>query len=272
MNGVKSIFNHLINSNIFVATCIIILALSSQILLESKNGNINVFVFFATLFTYNFQRIVRIKKGIAHKRKEWVMNNRVFIYSLITLSGFISLFFFFQFNPNTQILLLTTGIISVLYPFGLRKIPFIKIFIISSIWTISSMGLLISENNLPLNSNTILQLFSRFLFVFAITIPFDIRDVKYDKNNIKTIPILVGIFISRLIAMLSLITLKIISVYQYLYYNLSFNILIAIIICCCFSSILIIKSDENKDDFYFSFWIESLSIFFYLFLMISLFI
>ena len=134
------------------------------------------------------------------------------------------------------------------------------------------MGLLISENNLPLNSNTILQLFSRFLFVFAITIPFDIRDVKYDKNNIKTIPILLGTFISKLIAILSLIALKIISFYQYLYYNLSVNILIAIILCCCFSSILIIKSDENKDDFYFSFWIESLSIFFYLFFMISLFI
>ena len=272
MNRVKSIFNHLINSNIFVATSIVSLLLSSQLLLQSKNGNINVFVFFATLFTYNFQRIVRIKKGISHKRKEWVLNNRDFIYSLITFSGFISLFFFFQFNPNTQILILTTGIISVLYPFGLRKIPFLKIFIISSIWTISSMGLLISENNLPLNSNTILQLFSRFLFVFAITIPFDIRDVKYDKNNIKTIPILLGTFISKLIAILSLIALKIISFYQYLYYNLSVNILIAIILCCCFSSILIIKSDENKDDFYFSFWIESLSIFFYLFLMISLFI
>ncbi|MAR39827.1 MAG: hypothetical protein CMD22_03965 [Flavobacteriales bacterium] len=272
MNGVKSIFNHLINSNIFVATCIIVLALSSQILLESKNGYINVFVFFATIFTYNFQRIVRIKNGIAHKRKEWLLNNLAFIYSLITFSGFISLFFFFQFKPNTQILILTTGIISVLYPFGLRKIPFLKIFIISSIWTISSMGLLISENNLPLNSNTILQLFSRFLFVFAITIPFDIRDVKYDKNNIKTIPVLLGTFFSRLIAILSLIALKIISFYQHLYYNLSVNILIAIILCCCFSSVLIIKSDENKDDFYFSFWIESLSIFFYLFLMISLFI
>lgn len=272
MNGVKSIVNHLINSNIFVASCIITLALSSQILLQSKNGNINVFVFFATLLTYNFQRIVRIKKGIAHKRKEWILNNRVFIYSLITLSGFICLFFFFQFNPNTQILLLTTGFISFLYPFGLRKIPFLKIFIISSIWTIISMGLLISENNLPLTSNTILQLVSRFLFVFAITIPFDIRDVKYDKNNIKTIPILLGTVISRIIAILSLITLQIIAFYQYLYYNVSVNILIAIILCCCFSSILIIKSDENKDDFYFSFWIESLSIFFYLFLMISLFI
>ncbi|MAR39722.1 MAG: hypothetical protein CMD22_03400 [Flavobacteriales bacterium] len=272
MNGVKSILNHLINSNIVVATCVIALALSSQILLESKNYNINIFVFFATLFTYNFQRIVRIKKEITHKRKEWVLNNHVFIYSLITSSGFISLFFFLQFNPNTQILLLTTGTISVLYPFGLRRIPFLKIFIISSIWTISTMGLLISENNLPLTSNTILQLFSRFLFVFAITVPFDIRDVKYDKKNIKTIPILVGTFISKLIAILALIALNIVSLYQYLYCNLSLDILIAIIICCCFSSILIIKSDENKDDFYFSFWIESLSIFFYLFLMISLFI
>lgn len=272
MKETKSIFSYLINSNIFVSTCISSLALSSQILLQCFNYNICVFVFFATLFTYNFQRIVLIKKGVTHKRKEWLLNNRIFIYSLIVLSAFVSFFYFLQFNYTTKTLLLITGSISILYPFGIRKLPFLKILIISSIWTVVSMGILISENNLMINSNTILHLSSRFLFVFAITIPFDIRDIKYDKNNLKTIPTLAGESPSKFIAVFALLTLGLISIFQYLFYSLDVNILIAIISCCCLSSIIIIKSDENKEDFYFSFWVESLSIFFYLFLLISLFI
>ena len=167
MKETKSIFSYLINSNIFVSTCISSLALSSQILLQCFNYNICVFVFFATLFTYNFQRIVLIKKGVTHKRKEWLLNNRIFIYSLIVLSAFVSFFYFLQFNYTTKTLLLITGSISILYPFGIRKLPFLKILIISSIWTVVSMGILISENNLMINSNTILHLSSRFLFVFA---------------------------------------------------------------------------------------------------------
>lgn len=131
------------------------------------------------------------------------------------------------------------------------------------------MILLIVENNIPINTNTYLHVISRFLFVFAITIPFDIRDIKYDHVKLKTIPIIVGITKAKAIAIIALLTLQLVSTYQFLNYNLNFGYLIAIILSCIFSAILIRKSEERKSDFFFSFWVEILSFVFYLFLAIT---
>jgi len=272
MKKKQSFFLFTINTNLYVSLCVLSLTFSSEILLDTQNYNISLFVFFATVFTYNFQRIIRIKKGTKHKRKEWTLNNLPLVYFLIVMGVIGSFYYFFHFNVNTQILIFISGIISVLYPLVLRKVPYCKIFIIAFTWTISTIILLISENNIPLESNIYLHIISRFLFVFAITIPFDIRDIKYDNIKLKTIPIITGISQSKTIAIIALFVLSLISIYQFHNYNLSFEYLIAIILSCLFSSILIGKSDEKKSDFFFSFWIESCSILFYLFLLLSILI
>jgi len=272
MKEIKNIFLFLINTNIFVALCVCALSISSEYLFNSHNLRITQFVFLSTLFTYNYQRVVRIKKGVKHKRKEWTLNNNSLVYFLIGIGIIGSFYHFFQMETISQIFILLFGMISLLYPFGIRRIPFFKIFIISLTWTISTMLLVVLENNIPLNINTYLHLICRFLFVFAICIPFDIRDIKYDNIKLKTIPISVGISKSKLISVFSLFSIGLISIYQFQNYNLKIEFLISIILSCIVSSIFINKSDEKKSDFFFSFWIESLSILFYLFLTISILI
>jgi len=271
MKRLHSFFLFLINSNIFVSFCVLSLALSSEILLGSYNYKISQFVFFATIFTYNFQRIVRAGKLQRHVRTDWLKKNKFLIYLIMIIGAVMSLYLFSDFESNTQIAIIFSGILSVSYPFGLRKIPFSKIFIISLVWTTSTMLLLVlEENSIPLNINTYLHLICRFLFVFAICIPFDIRDIKYDNIRLKTIPIIVGISKSKFICFLSLFSIVIISIVQFWNHKLSIEFLIAIILSCTVSSIFISKSDEKKSDFFFSFWIESLSILLYLFLAISI--
>jgi len=272
MIGTTSFFRVLINTNIFVSICVFSLALSSEILLKSTNNNISFFVFFASLFTYNIQRIIRIKKGTNHKRKEWTLKYIKLIYVLIIVGASFSVYYFLKFNTQTQNIIILTGIVSISYPFRIRSIPYFKIFIIASVWTISSMYLLIIENNLSLNNNMILHLICRFLFVFAITIPFDIRDIKYDNNNLKTIPLSLGIQKSKLLSIFTLLLICLISIVQFRLMILNLNLFFATIIISVFSCILIYKSNEKKEDFFFSFWIESLSVLFYLFLVISLLI
>ena len=99
--------------------------------------------------------------------------------------------------------------------------------------------------------------------IFAICIPFDIRDIKYDNITLKTIPIIFGISKSKLICFGSLFLVIIISIFQYWNDKMNIGSLIAIIFLCIASLIFINKSDEKKSDFFFSFWIESLSIFLY---------
>ena len=270
MIKINLILRTLINSNIFVSFCAFNLALSSEILLESSNINVSIFVFFASLFTYNFQRIVRIKKGDKHKRKKWTENNLQLIHTLIIIGAIISIYFFIKFNLITQIIIIFSGFISIVYPFIIRNKPYCKIFAITSVWTISTMLLLISENNLLLNKTTSLHLFHRFIFVFIITIPFDLRDLKYDKKNIKTIPTLLGVQKSKFLVFFLLIIMLIVSLLMYQYKYLSLNLLIGNGMTCVLTSILVLIINEKREDLFFSLWIESLSIFYFLFLIISL--
>ncbi len=266
----KSFIRFLVFSNIWVAFCVLGLTVSSEVLLGIANFKISQFVFFASLFTYNFQRIVRINKGQQHKRKDWTYKNKNLIYLLMTIGSVMSFYWFIDFNINTQIAIVISGVLSILYPFGIRKVPFSKIFVISLVWTISTMLLLVLENKIEISQNIILHLLSRFLFVFAITIPFDIRDVKYDQNNLKTIPIVFGVKKSVIISLVSLLISEVIFVYLNIKHSLSLTIFIGIIPTYIFSIYLIINSSNKESDFYFSFWVESLSIIFYLFLSLSI--
>ena len=268
----KSFIRFLVFSNLWVAFCVLALALSSELLLRTSNHEISKFVFFATLFTYNYQRVVRIKKGLNHIRKAWLVKQNIAIYILMVCGGLVSAYCFFEFQLLTKVFIVVVGLLSVLYPFGLRKIPFSKIFIISFVWTVSTMLLLVLENDIPISQNIVLQLLSRFLFVFAITIPFDIRDLKYDSKNLQTIPLFFGVLKARFIALFSLFICLVISVFKYLENTLISSNLLALILLYFVASIFIVKSDEKRGEMYFSFWVESLSILCYLFFVISVLI
>ena len=265
----KLIIYFFINSNIWVAFCILGLIFSAEILLGTTNFKISQFVFCATILAYNFQRLVRLNKGQKHFYKDWLNNNRKLIFLLMFFAAIVSGYLFFDFKLSTQLAILFVGIISVFYPFLLRGIPFAKIFIISFVWAFSTMILLVLENNIPISQNIFWKWLSLFLFVFAITIPFDIRDIKYDKQNIVTIPLFFGVKVAKIIAVFALFICGIISFFQYLEMTLNLPNLLALIMLYILASIFIIKSDKRNTKIYFSFWVESLSLFSYFLLVIS---
>ncbi|MBC7391190.1 MAG: UbiA family prenyltransferase, partial [Opitutaceae bacterium] len=77
----------------------------------------------------------------------------------------------------------------------LRNVPFLKIFIISINWAVATVLLPIySSDYIHQRMPVYFLMFERFLFIFAITIPFDIRDLDHDQaNNLKTIPRVMGV-------------------------------------------------------------------------------
>ena len=246
------------------------LALSTEILLGVEvNYKVSQFVFFATLFAYNFQRVIRIKKGKNHIRKEWLNRHKISVYILMFLGGLLSADLFFEFQRPTQIAIVFCAVFSIGYPFGLRKIPGIKIFIIALAWTISTMLLVLLENHISLSQNSTFHLLARFLLIFAITIPFDIRDLNFDSKELRTIPLIFGAVKARIIAISALFICAIIAAVQYINEDINLPNLLALILLYFVSSALIEKSDVSKGEMYFSFWVESVSILGYIFLLIS---
>lgn len=77
---------------------------------------------------------------------------------------------------------------------SLRQIPFLKIFIIASTWIWVTGYLPVWLSGAGMDVETSLFLTHRFLFIFAITIPFDIRDVYTDQiSHVQTLPSYYGI-------------------------------------------------------------------------------
>jgi hypothetical protein len=162
-------------------------------------------IFFATLFEYNLHRFVTVitnKAALNSDKHQWVKKNLKAFYSLVFVS--IASFIFVAFLAKKEVLiaLAPIALITVFYSiplygnriniFRLRDIPYSKIFLISFVWSASTVFLPIIQSSLTFNkAQVVILLAERFFFVFAITIPFDIRDIDADKQaGIKTIPLL----------------------------------------------------------------------------------
>ena len=106
-----------------------------------------------------------------------------------------------------------------------------------------------------------LALFERFLFIFAITIPFDIRDVNYDAFHLSTIPQYFGINTAKWIAFFALLSSELILFYRF-FFNNDFNLIgaLAIYISYEFSFLLIYKCHSYSKERYFTIGVEGMSI------------
>lgn len=107
------------------------------------------------------------------------------VFALMGVSGFISAFYVMRIGGK-----------------NLREVPFIKIHLISIVWVLILILFPFFQlrHSTPNWTVVFLVCLAHYAYVLAITIPFDIRDLKYDKPSQKTIPQLIGIQSSKLIS------------------------------------------------------------------------
>ena len=219
-------------------------------------------VFFATLFSYNFQRLVRfdIIENKTSDRLIWMKRNKK-VLQTITVFSFISAatLALFHLSVTEMLLTLPALVLVVFYASffnqnkkGLRDLPFIKIFIISAVWAyvLGVFPLLLSGNTL----NWDLVFIDKFCFILAITIPFDIRDLVFDAKEKKTIPMMFGIKGAKLIAIVAL---------AFSFYLNSWYATNLIVLGCFYGTVLllILLSNKKKSELYYSGLIDGLLIF-----------
>lgn len=232
-------FSFLINSNIYISFAASILAFETQIQLGMKpQFHPYVFIiFFATLFEYNRHRLILVltnKDALNHDRHSWIKKYPKRFYFIVFFSILGFLVSILLAKEKVLIALAPIGLLTIFYSlsffkklkyvFRLREIPFLKIFLISFVWSIVTILLpIIQSNNNYDNKHILLMLIERFIFVFAITIPFDIRDISDDRaSGLKTIPILIGQKKSIVVANISLLLFTTICLVHYPMYKLTF--------------------------------------------------
>ena len=273
MNLFKRIFDALIYSNLYVSLAAALLVIETNLLFDFENTGYSLafFVFFATLATYNFQRLVRynINRIGSSKSHIWIGANYKFIVFLTIFSILVSIIIFILgLKLNLLFVLLPVGIISVWYVIdlrilglkipSLRVIPYIKIILISIVWSIVTAIFTILNNgqvSAILNLDVILIFLQRMFFVFAITLPFDIRDMEYDKKrDLKTIPLFFGIEKAKIIAQGALLGFSGLVILQYVTGSkLEPEEAIALVVSAAVSSFIIYKTHENQKEYFYSF-------------------
>jgi len=283
---VKQFFDFLLFSNIFMALCAVAQGLVTFYLIGSKPVyTVVALLFTATLGIYNF--CILVSKP-ANPEKSPLVYIRCFYanYRLmvtITIVCILSLVpLFFLISTESRILLVFLAIISFCYgiplfsfgdqKFGLRNIPGLKPFLITLVWTMSTVLLPILEaqdlhrTTISLHDITLLMA-KRFLFIGALTIPFDIRDLFEDRKlGLKTIPVLIGEKGAYLFCQVMLAGYIILL---FLFRNNGFSLdFWALTLTAFLAGWLIFKSKWQKNEYYYFFYMDGVLILQYVLLLV----
>lgn len=245
--------NYLIETNLWVAFCFACLLAFFQLGFYTLNFYVIGIVFFGTIAIYNFTKTVDLHEFFSHRPKTSVL------LTFIGLACTLALVILRGFELKTFLYLGVLGFVSICYslPFsglGLRTIPFLKLFLIAFVWAGSSVGLLLVVHHELLEHRMIF--IAVFLYVAGITIPFDIRDQNTDKQELKTIPMVIGFKNSKRLAVAFLLL-------SVLFFYLEVNGLNLLVWCWILAVLFslggIINTRVTNSNFYFSFWMESCS-------------
>lgn len=195
----------LIFHNLYIALGAVALTFTTYSLLDTPPTDINwallIFIFCATIFTYNIDRV------------PFYFNKRFpVILQTFAITGIIACSFWLSWS--LLLFMVHLGFIAVFYSipkglgwmswFSLRRIPLLKIFLIAYGWAAVTVMLPVLSLQLNWQASSVIYLFAeRFLFIFIITLPFDIGDLKNDQQQgILTIPVWLGIRHTRQIGYL----------------------------------------------------------------------
>lgn len=213
--------NVILYSNLFISLCAAGLAFETYMLsnvpVSLRLGGI---IFFGTLFVYNLDGLLPYKfnqQEMLSERTRWIRDNKLLLQTIAIGSIFIVLYLYYTalFELNFWFILHLTvvaGLYSV--PFipdregtiPLRDVPLLKVFLIAYVWSAITVQLPLMEAGRDLFEPGSLILFlRRFLFLFALTLAFDIRDVQKDAaTGTITFPVKWGVLKTKKLALIAL--------------------------------------------------------------------
>lgn len=271
---IVKITDFLVYSNIYVAIPIVCLTLQTGVLFNlGTEPQFLTFIYCATLFSYCFHRVFPYRKNEVRSLSErhiWVVDNKLSftVVMILSFTGCIASFFFLK--NNAFYLLLPAGCLTFFYtvPFikiggnwtSLRNLPYLKLFLIAltaSYITVLLPWFYSNPGRELTNSAVIWVSGERFFFLLAITIPFDLRDIKYDKETgLKTIPLLFGAQKSIYLSYLCLFLFMSISVIHCVFLQEHLLLVLAMIASGVITAICVSRATPDKSEYFFSLLIE----------------
>ena len=261
MKILKPLFDFYINSSIHVALAVVSLCVVSYVNFDfSPDTDLLLFVFFGSITGYNFVKYA----GIAKLQHSSLANG----LKIIQVFSFFAFLFLLWGAWNIQIDLLYWtaffGVFTLLYALpvlskkrNLRSISGIKIFVIAFVWAGVTVILPFIEGGGTLSLQVLPEFVQRFLLVLVLILPFEIRDLKYDLQQLGTIPQKMGVTRTKILGFVMLSGLFLIEFFKE---SVSTSSISALAMMVLFTAGMIWKSRERQSQYFSAFWVESIPI------------
>lgn len=267
MKFLQRLFNFYINSSIHIALAVYALVRITELYFNLENNSfLHYTIFFGTIVGYNFIKYSGFKK----MRQKHSLKT---IKTLNLISFVLTFFFGSQLELRTILWSTPFAILTFLYAIpilnvclNLRNIPKLKIVIIGIVWAGVTVLLPIVNANVAINYKMLLVFMQRFLFVIVLTLPFDIRDVFFDKRNLQTVPQLIGIKQTKKLGFILLALTMVLEFY------VTSNSIFKSVFLVVFVVLLLFlqRASVKQNKYYSAFWVEAIPIFWWMLLLFGL--
>ncbi|NBC27502.1 MAG: hypothetical protein GVY08_11620 [Bacteroidetes bacterium] len=260
------LFDLYLNSSLHVALAVTSLTLVSYRTLNLPPDHaLLLFIFFSSVFGYN-----ATKYGESLDRISSPARTAVRWITAAALAISVVLAFWLSLYVIAAAALL--GFITMSYSWPLlfsqttlREISGIKIFVIAFVWSSVSVGLPVLEAGAGMSTTIALEYVQRLLFVLVLTLPFDIRDIRFDTHQLGTIPQSIGIKKTRAlgIGLLSLAT--ILGAWKDPLNSIEAILFGAVALL---TGVMVMKTAVKQTRYFASFWVEGIPILWWLLLLL----
>lgn len=260
MKFILKIVDYVIDSSLWVASSVAALTLITYLNIDFPiNLNVVLLTFFGTVFGYNFVKYFKLIKG---EQLKFQVSGFKFVLFSSVISLLLSGYYFFQLEIKTQLLLIFPALLTFFYTvsFGkktLRTTDGIKIYIIAICWVFVTVVLPIIEGQWELNNDIIIELLQRFLFVIAITLPFEIRDVLNDDTSLGTMPQKIGVVYTKIVGVMLMIVFYCLEFFKD---DIQERTLYVLPVIFLITIATLVFSTKNQPKYYASFFVEGIPV------------
>ena len=248
-------FNRYVNSSVHLAFAVCSLVGVTCLEFDiSSTISLLGFVFFATITGYNFVKYAAVFIKNYHD---------LYFYLKVTqlVSVIAMLYFSFQLSWTVLAFFGSFAILTFLYAIpllknkNLRNYTGIKITIVAFVWAGVTVLIPIVNEGVLLDTVIYLTFFQRFLLVFVLTLPFEIRDLQYDDSTLETLPQRVGVKKTKIIGIVILVLVVLMELFDD---SIKLNYLVSLWIIMIVILIFLLNSKKKQSKYFSSFWVESI--------------
>lgn len=260
MGLLKTVFNFYLNASIHVALAVYALVRVTGFTLNIPYSEAVAYsLFYGTIGTYNF-----LKYADGAYLYVFVNERRTKIIQGFSVACLIfSMYYLFQLKRESILFILLMGVLTLLYLLPvrnktLRQLKGFKVTTVAVVWAGLTFFLPVIEANLVWGTLVWIEFLQRFTLVYALMLPFEIRDLYTDETSLKTLPQQLGLAKTK---WLGFVLLTVFLIFEFLKPGIDDSILLPSLFVALLTALSVFFSAPKRHFYYTAFWVEGIPVF-----------